>query len=75
MLEGGEAVHVSGLFESVDEDKHIIHSDPDDNKEGDNVKYSNGLDPKHHTVDEEGQRKTAHDGHHPSQSGSDGKSR
>ena len=75
MLEGGEAVHVPGLFESVDEDEHVIHSNPDDNKEGDNVKHSNSLDSKHHTVDEEGQREAAHNGHHPSHGGGDGKSR
>ena len=53
LVSGVHSFQSQTLFERVDEDEHIVHSDPYDDKHGDDCEEGEGLVAQHHTVDKE----------------------
>ena len=60
------------LLERIQEHKHVVHANTDDDKHGDNVQNPECPDPENHPVDEERQREAGDDGHDTSDGREDG---
>ena len=60
------------LLECIQEHKHVVHADTNNDEHGDNVQNPECPDPEDYPVDEERQREAGNDGHNTSKGREDG---